>query len=145
MKFSLLGPNIIPNVLMVFVGAIFLIPSTVKIYAYGQFYIRSVSVYGIVDKMPLGGGSGFGGRPLVQYQDLQGNAHVIKSKVKTHFFLAPRKGEKIKVLFLEKDPQTAMVDSLFHYFILPLVFMGIGISLVFLAVKRGWSSLNDSG
>jgi hypothetical protein len=65
MKISLLSGKIIPNILMLFLGLILLIPSY-KIYSYCIFFGKAVSVYGIVDKTPAGGGSDFGGRPLVQ-------------------------------------------------------------------------------
>jgi len=128
--------------MMLLLGMIFFIPSIYKIYSYFIFSNKAVSVYGIVDKTPAGGGSGFGGRPLVQYKDVQGRVHVIKSKVKTHFIVAPQKGEKIKVLFLEKNPQTAIVDSIFHRIVLPLIFSVIGACVVFLALRNCWNEMN---
>ena len=77
-----------------------------------------------------------GGRPLLQYEDLQGNVHVVKSKVKTHCFAAPREGETIKVLFLENDLRTAMVDNAFQHVAVPLVFLVIGAYVIFPVVKN---------
>lgn len=143
MKKSLLSGNIIPNILMLFLGLILLTPSY-KIYSYCLFNVKAVSVYGIVDKTPAGGGAGFGAKPLVQYKDLQGKVHVIKSKAKTHLITAPKKGEKIKVLFLEDNPQTAIVDSLRHHVFLPLIFITIGATIIFFALKNCWYQITVS-
>lgn len=84
----------------------------------------------MIDKLVRG--LELGSRPFVEYADLQGNVHTIKNKAKTHWVYAPEKGEKIGVFYLEKDPKTAMVDSLFHYVILSLGFMALGGAIVIL-------------
>jgi hypothetical protein len=136
MKLSILTRNLIPSLFMLLLGSIFLIPSTGKICSYYTFRNNAVSVFGTVDKAPPGGGSGFGGRPLVRYEDLEGNVHVFKSRDKTHFFVAPQKGEPIKVLFLINDPRTAIVDSVLHHIYVPLIFSVIGLAVIYLALKN---------
>jgi hypothetical protein len=67
--------------------------------------------------------------------------HVFKSREKTHFFAAPQKGETIKVLFLEKDPQTVIVDSVLHHIYVPFIFSVIGLIVIFLALKNCWAAI----
>jgi len=128
--------NCMTRLLMLFFGLILLVPCAYKLYAYSVFRSQTIAVYGIVDKPARG--MEMGSRPFVEYKDLAGNVHYIKSKAKTHWFYAPEKGEKIRVFYLEKDPKTAMVDSLFHYIILPLGFMAIGGAVVVLVFKQKW-------
>jgi hypothetical protein len=141
MKFSMLNRNLIPNLFVLLLGSILMIPSTGKICSYFTFRNNAASVYGTVDKTPPGGGSGFGGRPLVRYEDREGNVHVFKSRDQTHFFAAPQKGQTIKVLFLEKDPQTVIVDSVLHHIYVPFIFSVIGLIVIFLALKNCWAAI----
>ncbi len=126
---------------MMLLGSILLIPSAGKIYAFYTFRNNTVAVYGTVDKTPPAGGAGFGGRPLIRYEDREGNVHVFKSRDKTHFFVAPRKGERIKVLYLKSDPRTAMVDSRLHHIIIPLLFIAVGAAAIYWSLKNIWSEI----
>lgn len=72
-----------------------------------------------------------GGRPFVEYKDLQGKSYERKSKAKTHWFVSPRVGEKIKVFYDKRDPNIAIVNDTFHYIILPLGFIITGICFIF--------------
>ena len=76
-----------------------------------------------------------GGRPFVEYKDMQGTSYERKSKAKTHWFFAPKVGEKIKVFYDERDPTEAIVDNTFHYILLPLFLIISGISCIFFVVK----------
>ena len=135
----LLG-QLTPQVLVLVLGLMVCLPSAYRIYHYLKFRHSAVAVYGVVDK-PCAGGSGFGATPLVEFQDREGRRHVIKSQVKTHFFVAARKGEPIKVLFSAQAPETALVDSLFHYIMLPLIFAVIGAGAIAMALKNGWQAV----
>ena len=74
----------------------------------------------------------------MEYKDTRGNIYEIRSEAKTHWFFAPKKGEEIRVMFLQHDPQKAVVDSTFHYILLPLLFCMVGTAVVFSVFKRGW-------
>ena len=140
MKSTGLG-NLMTRLLMLFFGLILLVPCAYKLYAYCVFRSQAIAVYGIVDKPARG--MELGSRPFVEYKDLQGNVYSKKSRAKTHWVYAPEKGEKICVFYLEKDPKTAMVDSLFHYVILPLGFMALG-AIVVLVFKQKWRQKESS-
>jgi hypothetical protein len=76
-------------------------------------------------------GRDMGGRPFVQYKDLHGNSYERKSKAKTHWFFAPKVGEKIRVFYDKSNPNVAIVDNTFHYIILPLFLAAIGVCCLF--------------
>ena len=134
--------NLFPQLLMIFLGSILLVPSGYQLYAYGRFLCNAVPGTVIVDK-PMSG-SDLGGRPFVQFRDLQGQVFGFKTKAKTHWFFAPQKGEKINILFLPEKPDTAIVDNKFHYLVLPLVFVLIGGAVCFYAIRLGWRELSSS-
>jgi hypothetical protein len=128
--------NLVTMLFMALLGFLFLVPATYKLYNYCRFRTHSVAVYGIIDKASRG--RDWGARPLVQYEDFQGNVYEIKSKAKTHWFIAPKKGERIKVLFLAQNPENAIVDSLFHYIVFPVLLMAVGAATVGYAIRNGW-------
>ena len=128
--------NLMTHVLMLFFGLLLLVPCAYKLATYVVFRNHAIAVDGIIDKPARG--MEMGSRPFVKYKDLLGNAYYMKSKAKTHWFCAPEKGAKIKVFYLEKDPETAMVDSLFYYVFLPLGFMAVGGAIVVSVLKQNW-------
>jgi hypothetical protein len=140
MNSQLIG-NLITKSFILTMGFILLVPSAYKVYRYCIFRSQSVVVNGIIEK-PLWGG-GLGGRPLIEYKDLQGKSHYFKSKAKTHWFYAPQKGEEIKVFYLEHDPEMAIVDSMFYHLFLPLFFVVIGTSAVVCVFRDGWAEFRD--
>lgn len=132
--------NLFVKLIVLSLGCILLLPSAYKFYSYVIFRSHAVSVYGNVEKAM---GSGItGGRPFIGYKDTQGKAHSFKSKAKTNWFFTPKKGDKIKVLFLENDPQKAIVDSLFYYILLPISFCLIGIMFILYVFQESWRELN---
>lgn len=133
--------NLFPPLLMLFLGSILLVPSAYQLYTYEQFLCNAVPGTGVVDK-PMSG-SDLGGRPFVQFRDLQGQVFGFKTKAKTHWFFAPQKGEKINILFLPEKPETVIVDNKFHYLVLPLVFFLIGGAVCFYALRLGWRELRS--
>ena len=52
--------------------------------------------------------------------------------------------ENSQIYYFENDPQTAIVDSFFHYLIFPLFFSIIGIMVVIQVVKNLWQNLNKN-
>ena len=128
--------NLMTQALMLFFGLILLVPCTYKLTTYVIFRNQAVAVDGIIDKAARG--MELGSRPFVEYKDLRGNVYYMKSKAKTHWFYAPEKGAKIKLFYMEKDPGTAMVDSLFYYVFMPLGFMAIGGAIVVSVLKQNW-------
>lgn len=115
-------------------GLCLVVPFGYRICTYGIFKYQSNAVDGAVVK-PLRGGD-IGGRAILEYKDLNNNTHEIVSKYKTHWFFAPRPGERIRVLFQPQEPEVAIVDSFFHYIALPLFCVVLGISLMYSAVRR---------
>lgn len=79
-----------------------------------------------------------GGKPFVSYQDRNGNMYEKRSEAKTHWLYAPRTGERIKLFYLENDPQVAIVDSFFHYILFPLLFSATGAVAIVYALKNIW-------
>ena len=76
-----------------------------------------------------------GGRPFVEYKDMQGTSYERKSKAKTHWFFAPKVGEKIRVFYDKRDPNIAIVDNTFYYIVLPLCFIIAGSFTILYSVR----------
>lgn len=126
--------NFAVQVMVLLMGLFILIPFAYKFYTYCAFRYHAVTTQGVIAD-PLQGGD-WGGRPYVEYQTPEGRTFGFKTKAKTHWFFAPGKGEKVGVFYLEADPKTAIVDSLFHYIILPLALCALGAALVMGALKN---------
>lgn len=138
MKSDLFG-NLFVKLFASLLGLIFLLPSAYKFYNYCIFRYHSVAVYGNVER-PMQGRD-IGGRPFVEYKDTRGNIYDVRSKAKTSWFFAPKKGAEIKVLFLKNNPKVAIVDSVFYYILLPLLFCAVGAAVLFYVFKYSWQDL----
>ena len=112
------------RLLILFLGLLFLLPPAYKLYSYCAFRYHAVSVEGNI--IGPTGGRGLGGRPFVEYKDSLGHSYERKSKAKINWLFRPKVGKKIKVFYDKRDPQVAIVDSQFYYFVLPLCFIAIG-------------------
>ena len=121
--------NLATKLLILSLGLLFLLPPAYKLYTYCAFRCRAISIDGII--IHSSRGRDLGSRPFVEYKDLLGNLHERKSKAKTHWFFAPKVGEKIKVLYDKRNPDVAIVDSTFYYIFLPLFFIAIGACFLF--------------
>lgn len=133
--------NLFVKLFALSLGLVFLLPSAYKFYGYCSFRYHSVAVSGNVSK-PMQGRD-IGARPFVEYKDTHGNVYDVRSKAKTNWFFAPKYGDEIKVLFLEQNPQVAIVDSAFYYILLPLVFCAIGAVFLFFVLKDSWREFNE--
>lgn len=58
-------------------------------------------------------------------------AHEIRSRVNYHWFFAPTVGSTMHVRYPSNQPENAIVDSYFHYLIIPMVFILIGGSILY--------------
>jgi hypothetical protein len=132
MKTNFFG-NLFLKLFTLALGLVLLFPCAYRIYTYCAFRYHAVAVNGHVEKSMQG--HDIGGRPLVEYKDTQGNVLEVRSKAKTNWFFAPKKGDEIRVLFLKRDPQVAIVDSVFYYILLPLTFCVIGAAALFYTIK----------
>jgi hypothetical protein len=141
MNSSYIG-ELFTKLFVLLLGFIFLIPSLYKLCSYCVFRYQSVEVYGSIDS-PLWGRNFLGGKSIVQYKDAFGKIHEIRSKVRIHWFHAPEKGEKVKVLFSKRDPKIAFVDSKFYYVLLPLCFSAVGATFVFSVLRSAWQKISD--
>jgi hypothetical protein len=125
--------NLVTKLMILSLGLVFLLPAAYKSYTYYEFRRHAVSVDGIITKSSRGGD--IGGRPFVEYKDLQGKSYGIKSRAKTHWFFAPRVGEKLSVYYDKNDPNNAIVDSVFYYILLPIGFMAVGVGVIFYVIR----------
>lgn len=125
---------ILTRVVVFLLGSIFLFPSIYKVVSYGITRYESYAVYGQVIRR--GCGAYMGCKPYVTYKDRSGNSHEIKSRVNFYWYFAPKRGDRLKVLILEKDPGAAIVDSTLHYVAIPLAFSLIGAFLVISAFSE---------
>ncbi len=75
-------------------GLIVILPAVNKLYSYCTYRYRGEMVYGIITHPAFS--RDLGGRPLIQYTDAKGGVHEFKSRAKTHWFYAPKNGEKSK-------------------------------------------------
>ena len=133
--------NLVAKSMALVVGLILLLPSACKLYEYSSFRARATAVYGVVER-PLWGGD-MGGRPLVAFRDSEGVRHEFKTRAKIYWFSAPRKGDRVRVLYLESEPDRAIADSLSHYLVIPLCFMAVGAAAVFHALRQGWAEVKQ--
>lgn len=131
--------NFVIKLIMLSLGLLFLLPPAYKLYTYCAFRSHAISVDGII--IDSSRGRDMGGRPFVEYKDAQGKSYERKSKAKTHWFFAPRVGEKIKVFYDKQDPNIAIVNDTFHYIILPLGFIITGICFIFYVLRDSLSEI----
>jgi hypothetical protein len=129
--------TITAKLIILSLGLLFLLPSAYKLYTYCTFRYRAISVDGIITDALRG--RDLGGRPFVAYEDLLGNSYERKSKAKTHWFFAPKTGEKIRVFYDKRDPAVAIVDSTIHYIIIPLFFIATGACFLFCFLRDSLS------
>jgi len=125
--------NLVTKLFILFLGLLFLLPPVYKLYTYYAFRYHAISVEGII--IDASRGRDMGGRPFVEYKDRQGKSYERKSKAKTHWFFAPKVGEKTRVFYDKRDPTKAIVDSTFHYIVLPLCFIIAGAFCIFYVVR----------
>lgn len=123
MKPTTIGPVSL-RVFVFLLGLIMTLAAFNKLYTYCSFRYFGTVAYGIIEHPSAS--RDLGGRPLIQYLDESGNTHEFKSRAKTHWFKTPERGEKIKVFIHGKEPHKAIVDSLFYYVFLPLIFLACG-------------------
>ncbi|MFW2367258.1 MAG: hypothetical protein ACN4GW_12630 [Desulforhopalus sp.] len=112
------------RIFILLLGLMMVLPALNKLYIYCSYRYLGHMTYGIIDHPSSG--RDIGGRPLIQYNDLTGSVHEFKSRAKTHLFYTPQKGEKIKIFIHQSDPQKAIVDNLFHYVFMPIIFLAAG-------------------
>lgn len=123
MQSPIIGTSLL-RIFIFLLGLMLLLPALNKLYSYYNYRYLGYMVYGTVDHPSSG--RDIGGRPWIQYLDKAGNVHEFKSKAKTHWFYAPKRGEKMKVFIHRRDTQKAIVDSLFYYVVLPLILLTAG-------------------
>ena len=128
MQTSAIG-NIFTKILMLVVGLLFLLPPAYKLATYAAFRFHAITVEGTIADGSRG--RDLGGRPFVEYTDQQRNAYEIKSKAKTHWFFAPKVGEKVKVFYDGRDPRKAIVNINIHYTFIPICFIATGLGFLF--------------
>lgn len=140
-NFHFLG-TIFTRTFIFLLGLMMVLSALHKLYIYCNYRYLGSMAYGIIDHPSSG--RDFGGRPLIEYTGLDGRVHEFKSRAKTHLFYTPKRGEKIKILIHKSDPQKVIVDNLFHYVLLPLIFLCAGIySCSFAVAGRNSSSLRN--
>jgi hypothetical protein len=121
--------RILGNSLVFALGLIIFIPSFYKISVFFHHNSNSVTISGeVVDK---GMGRTFGCRPNIRFADSSGTVHEFKTKIIYHFLVCPEKGEKIPILYREEMPEKTIVASYFHHVFLALVFILIGLYLMY--------------
>lgn len=116
--------GIITRLFIFSLGIIMIIPALNQLYTYGNYIFWGDSTYGVIDHPASS--RDIGGRPLIRYEDMTGSIHEFKSRAKTHLFFTPQRGEKIKILIAGDDSRKAIVNNLFHYLVLPLIFLVAG-------------------
>jgi hypothetical protein len=134
--------NLVTRLIILCLGLLFLLPAGYKLYAYCVFRCHAIAVDGVVSHASRG--RDLGSRPFVEYSDLKGNVYETKSKAKTHWFYAPQVGEKLTVYYDERDPTVAIVDSTFHYVVMPLFFFAAGACFLFYAIRGGLREVRRS-
>lgn len=125
--------NLFTRLIVLSLGLLFLLSSGYKLCTYCAFRYHAISVDGII--VDPSRGRDIGGRPFVEYKDSLGNLYGRKSRAKTHWFFAPKIGEKVKVHYDKSDPNVAIVDSTLHYIFFPLIFIAMGAGLLFCLIR----------
>ncbi len=120
---SLIGPIFI-RIFIFLLGLMMVLTAINKLSIYFQHRYLGRMTYGIIDHPSSS--RDFGGRPLIRYESALGEVYEFKSRAKTHWFITPKKGERVKIFFNEKKPQNAIVDNLFYYCFIPLIFLAAG-------------------
>lgn len=123
-KSSLIFSRVFVRLIILFIGLIIIVPAANTLFTYGKYRYLGIEAWGIIDHPSSS--RDFGGRPLIQYRDGDQKLHEFKSKAKTHWFKTPKKGERINIFIHRDEPGRAIVNNLFHYVLLPLVFLFAG-------------------
>lgn len=121
--------------LFLFIGAMLLIAGFSKLFFYVDLRLTGTKTVGIIEHPATT--TVLGGRPLVQYEDATGKTHEFRSKVKTHWFSKPQKGETLSVLYDNKGKQREIVNNFVFYVFLPLGFIVVGAYFLLHAFKSG--------
>lgn len=114
---------------MALLGVILLFPATVKVTRYGILCMHSTAVTGTVTR--AGMGAYMGAKPYVAFTDRHGMVHEIKSRVNYHWFFAPTVGSAMRVRYPSNQPESAIVDSYFHYLVIPMLFILMGGTILY--------------
>ena len=130
---SIFMGSLATRLICVVLGMLFLLPAAVTLYTYCEMRYHAIAVDGVI--VDASRGRDMGGRPWVQYTDRQGQTHQKRSRAKTHWLFAPRVGERTTVFYDSREPDSAIVDSPFHYLVLPLVFIAAGVSFLWYACR----------
>lgn len=108
---------------------LFIIPCSYKIYSYMNLKKESLMTIGKVVKS--GKGQYLGCKPYIEFYDTEGSKIEIKSAINYHIFFCPKIGDKIKILYKKNDPTNAIVAGILHYFVIPGLFIMIGIYSIY--------------
>lgn len=117
------------RVLVFLFGCLLLLPAGFKTWNYTLFRHNAHHVSGEV--IYQGCGAFIGCRPYISYRDRMGNLHEFKSDINYHWFFAPGEGEEVQILVHRDTPDLVIVDSLLHYISIPLIFIILGVILIF--------------
>lgn len=115
--------------LVLLLGIIIIMPTLYKAVNYTAMRLQSRLVYGTVSR--IGQGQYLGSRPYVTFTGVNGKTYEVRSAVNYYFLFAPQLGDRVRVFYKESDPESALVDNWVHYILLPLVFLGVGFSLIY--------------
>lgn len=112
-----------------------------KLYYYVDFRLMGFDTFGVIEHPATT--TVMGGRPLIRYEDALGNIHEFRSRAKTHWFHKPQKGETLRVIYKKQESQSAIVNNVLYYVILPLGFIVVGCFFTLQAVspKKSYSFL----
>lgn len=133
--------NFFTRLCVLALGLLFLLPSAYKLFTYGAFRTNAIAVDGMI--IDASSGRDLGSRPWVEFQDVEGIRHTIKSRVKTHWLFAAKRGEKIRVFYDRDHPDGAIVDSLFHYIVLPVILIAWGACFLFYGLRGPFEEAGD--
>ena len=103
----------------------FIIPFSYKIYTFVNHKKESLIAIGKVVKQ--GKGQYLGCKPYIEFFDFEGSQIEIKSEINFHIFFCPKIGDKIKIYYNKNEPKNALIASRLHYFIIPGLFIILGI------------------
>ncbi len=89
------------------------------------------------------GGSSARFYATVEFKDQSGNSYTFKNTRPYGYLFVPEKGETIEIIYLNTDPNIAVINSLWQKYLGPLLSLMVGFLFVWLAKSEIYDKKTD--
>lgn len=126
-------------------GLYLLYTGGVDLYNSAQLSSKGIAVKGEVKRIERhrSGGSSARFYVTVEFKDQSGNSHTFKNTRPYGYLFAPEKGEPIEIIYLNADPNIAVINSLWQKYLGPLLSLTVGFLFAWLAKSEIFDKKTD--